>query len=454
MRALQRIVWSEGMMMSPQHFQQQDLYHETLLDERLQGVTPYAWGVSVIKLDERALDAGHVAVRAFAGVLPRGATVRFEDAEAEAPSSRSVEGHFPPQRQVLEVYLAVPVERIGTSGYARNELSRGHARYVIETRSVIDAVSGVEEESVEYARRNVVLLFGDEPREDFESVKVAEIVREASGRMVYSASFTPPSLRVGASSFLLEGVRRMLALCVARQRAVAEERRHRDRAAVEYAADDVTRFLALNALGGAIPWLKHVAETGDLSPFQTYLFLVQLAGQLSAFSTDEDPSQLPLYVHGDPRQTFEPLFAKLTALLRVAVASRVHTIAFEPRADGMHLARLAEDELHKPAVRFVLCVKAALTEQQTYELLPRVSKLASWSDIPQLVHASTSGVPLTAAPRPPREVPMRAGKCYFTLPTDHPGWRAVARERAVAIHLPPPFDPKTTSIELVAIPAE
>ena len=33
MKAPQRVVWSEGMLVSPQHFQQQDLYHEALLDE-------------------------------------------------------------------------------------------------------------------------------------------------------------------------------------------------------------------------------------------------------------------------------------------------------------------------------------------------------------------------------------------------------------------------------------
>ena len=43
MKPLQRIVWSEGMLMSPQHFQQQDAYHEGLLHERVADDTRALW---------------------------------------------------------------------------------------------------------------------------------------------------------------------------------------------------------------------------------------------------------------------------------------------------------------------------------------------------------------------------------------------------------------------------
>lgn len=441
-------------MMSSQHFQQQDLYHEALLDERIGSVAPYAWGAVAIDFDERALDAGQVALRAFTGVLPRGTMVRFESGEPEAPASRAIEGHFPPQMAALDVYLGLPLERVGAVGYARSEASRGRARYIIETRSILDAVSPTEEESVDFARRNLVLLFGDEPREDFESIKLGEIVREGTGRLTFSEPYIAPSLRVLSSKSLMAGLRHVLGMAVARHRAVAEERRHRDASSVEYAADDVTRYLALHALSGIIPVLKHAAETGDMSPYQAYLLLVQLAGQLTSFTTQEDPSLLPSYLHAEPRKTFEPLFAKLSALLRVAVAGRVITIPFEARADGMHLARVQDEQLSKSGVRFVLSVQAALSDQQMHELVPRVAKVASWSEIPRLVTSATSGVALVAAPRPPREIPVRAGRCYFAIGTDHPGFRAILSERAMAVHLPPPFDPKSTVVELLAIPAE
>ena len=35
-----RVVWSEGMLVSPQHLQQADLYHERLLNQRLAAIAP------------------------------------------------------------------------------------------------------------------------------------------------------------------------------------------------------------------------------------------------------------------------------------------------------------------------------------------------------------------------------------------------------------------------------
>src|ERR1700712_993222 len=141
MRPLQRIVWSEGMLMSPQHFQQQDSYHEALLHERLAAVAPFTWGLLELELDARALETGQVAVRGFAGILPGGTALAFRAGESEAPTTRPVEQHhLPAHREVLEVYLALPLMRIGTGNYAQRESERARTRYVVESRSVLDAV--------------------------------------------------------------------------------------------------------------------------------------------------------------------------------------------------------------------------------------------------------------------------------------------------------------------------
>ena len=44
MRAAQKVVWSEGLLMSPQHLQQQDLFHEALLSDRLDAIAPVQLG--------------------------------------------------------------------------------------------------------------------------------------------------------------------------------------------------------------------------------------------------------------------------------------------------------------------------------------------------------------------------------------------------------------------------
>jgi type VI secretion system protein ImpJ len=39
-----KVVWSEGLFLQPQHFQQQDRYFERYVETRCQSLVPYSWG--------------------------------------------------------------------------------------------------------------------------------------------------------------------------------------------------------------------------------------------------------------------------------------------------------------------------------------------------------------------------------------------------------------------------
>src|SRR5687767_6392720 len=190
MKSPQRVVWTEGMLVSPQHLQQADLYHERLLDERLSSLVPFAWGVAKVAIDPGALGAEQVKLATFVGVLPDGLFLAFEGGDSECPPARPIQGHFPPTQQALDVYIGVAKEREGVPSLAADGAGAISAdprtvrtRYRTAARQVSDATGAAEDMMMSYAERNVVLLFGDEPRTDFDTIKIAEIVRETSGRL-------------------------------------------------------------------------------------------------------------------------------------------------------------------------------------------------------------------------------------------------------------------------------
>src|SRR5207344_3108849 len=96
MKPPQRVVWSEGMLVSPQHLQQQDLYHERLLDERIAVLAPYRWGVVAAEIDAGALGTDQLRVTKFVGILPDGLYLGFEGGDPECPPARPIGAHFPP----------------------------------------------------------------------------------------------------------------------------------------------------------------------------------------------------------------------------------------------------------------------------------------------------------------------------------------------------------------------
>jgi len=450
MKPPQRIVWSEGMLMSPHHMQQLDAYHEELLALRLRAALPYDWGVVAVEIDRRALAAGQLRVQSFVGVLPDGLYLAFGADAPESPPSRPIEGHFAPKQPTLEVFLGVPREREGAANYVDGDGAR-RARFTVAKRPVWDAGTGGNERQLPFAQRNVVVLFGDEAREDYETVKIGEVTRDAQGALVLVDSYLPPLLRIGASPFLVDGLKRLLALASAKQRTLSEGRRQREGSSVEFTASDVTRYLLLNAVNTFIPVLSHLVELPDQPPREVYLLLVQFAGSLMSFAADADPTSLPAFTYTDLRATFEQLLDRLTELLGATVKENFIRVALEARQDGLHSGRLDDDRLLK-ATQFVLAVRAKLPEAQTAEQLPKLSKIATWSEINNIVQAASPGVPLTVTHRPPPEIPVHAGLVYFTLTTGDRVWRNILSERTVAVYLPPPFLPNETQIQLLAVP--
>jgi type VI secretion system protein ImpJ len=451
MRAPPRPVWSEGMFMSPQHLQGLDRYHEGLLGTRLGSIAAHTWGSLCVDVDPAALGTGQFRVQRFDGVLPDGTPLSFEENDPQAPAPRSVAEHFPPNARTLEVYLAIPRERDGVATFAE-DASQTRSRYAIASRPIEDATLVGASISVNFAQPNIAILFGDESREDYESMMIAEVIRGASGQLELSQDYIPPCLKISASPYLVSGVRDVLTRMISKQRQLSEGRQERDSTSIEITAPDVTRMLQLLCLAGAIPPLKHLAETAEASPLSAYERLAGLAGQLTTFVPGADPSDLPKFAYTDLRSTFRELFARLDELLGGLAQEQYMVVPLELRGTNLHVAAFHDDRLLR-ACQLFLCVKSQIPEQDVMGQVPRLSKIASSVDIEGLMHATVSGLPLQLTHRPPPQIPIRPGNVYFALvPTNDRYWQSVLTDRTLAIYLPRPFDPSQTQLELLAVP--
>ena len=450
-RRIERVVWTEGMLMCPQHLQQQDLFFEGTLAARIAAVSPHDWGVARLTIDDGELSGGVLKVSEFAGVLSGGLPLSFGKSEPGGPPSRPIDEHFGATATSLEVFLAVPSAREGIPNYQDAVDDSATARYRTMNRPVPDLTIAKTEQIIGFGRPNVSIRFGGESREDFETLKIAEVVRGSGGGFALSNDFIPPALYVSGSRVLAGYVQDLLAAMLAKQRALSDARRQIDAAAVEFTSQDITRFLLLNALNGSIPVIRHIAENKQVSPLATYLALVQLAGQLTSFSSEIDPSSFPAFQYADLRATFGPLLDSINKMLGVLVRDRVIDVPLEPRPDGVWLGQLKEQRLLE-CPRFVLAVETDNPQQDTANRLPTLSKIASWKQIGPIVQGAMPGAKLTATHRPPPEVPVRPKLVYFLVDTTDRHWRQIVTERTVAIYLPPPFNPKNAKVTLMGIP--
>src|ERR1043166_8688082 len=67
-----KVVWSEGMFLQPQHFQQHDRYLERVVAGRAAPLQAYGWGFATLELEPAALAIGKLQIVAATGIFPDG----------------------------------------------------------------------------------------------------------------------------------------------------------------------------------------------------------------------------------------------------------------------------------------------------------------------------------------------------------------------------------------------
>ena len=252
-------------------------------------------------------------------------------------------------------------------------------------------------------------MFGDEARDDYDTMKIAELVRDGTGAILVNEAYIPPALRIDSSPFLMGGVRRLLSLMVTKQRQLAGDRHQRDGSKIEFNAGDVTKFLQLSTINTRDPAPRVRRGERRDQPDAALPGVDPGGGRAGDVLAGRRAMEVPGAVaHRSARH------------IRGAVRPGHGAAAFggggrlphRPAGDEPvgHVGKL-EDERLLTAGFYLLAVRTELPEHQLLQRLPGLCKIASSSQLPQVLRsAATPGVPIQATHRPPPEIPVRAGR--------------------------------------------
>ena len=191
-----KIVWSEGMFLRAQHFQQFDRYVEALVDARTNALCAYGWGVTELDIDRDLLGTGKLALRGARGVLPDGTPFHLPE---QAPLPTPIE----PAESVRNctVYLALPLRSPGRADVALPPHEKAVTRYAATPFEATDAVAGSNGiAQLQVGQLRLRLMLGSEDRSGYAYVGVARIVEVLAGRgIVLDRHYIPPSLVCAAA---------------------------------------------------------------------------------------------------------------------------------------------------------------------------------------------------------------------------------------------------------------
>ncbi len=335
MSKYRKIVWNEGMLLTPHHFQQSDNYHEELLNSRVQALMQYEYGIIDLQVNNEAVANGNFQITNCRAVLPDGLVVNVPDAEA-VPDLRPVANHFGVEAERLGVHLAIPAKKIGEANFqASGAGSNGNLRFLQEGSLVKDETSGTNEQPIAYAKSNLRIIFDDELRDGFTSLKIAELQRTPTGQLKISEEYIPPILKISASLWVANMLRQVVEILITKSGSLGEQRRHSNASLADFTTSEVAVFWLLNTINASIPAMAHYFRSPVLHPEKLYLEMAGLVGKLMTFSIESHPKDIVKYDHDDLYFTFYSLSSQLKDLLETVIPSRCVPIPLEKTRDTL-----------------------------------------------------------------------------------------------------------------------
>ncbi len=404
----EKVIWTEGMLLKPQHFQQQDRYTDAQL--RFSGTTlcHYGWGFTEFAIDEQYLSLGKIVMSQAKGVFPDGTVFDIDNGQGLL----SID--ITPGLTNRTVVLALPVSPEGTSE-TRDEGSLGlSTRYVSHATDIRDSNIGqIREASVLCGRMDMQLLF--EENTDLKGHVIMPIAKmlecKPDKSVLLDKEFTPTFLHLEASAVISGHLREMIGLLSHRGDQLAQ----RVSNAGQTGTAEIADFLLLQCINRVEPMFRHLAQTPHLHPEEFYLQLLGLVGELSSFvEAGKRPRDLPAYEHSSQYKSFASLMEQARYALSMVLEQHAVELPMQKRQYGITVSPIHDRNLLSNA-SFVLVVRADMDQEALRSSLPKQLKISSVERIRDLVNLHLPGVKIRALPVAPRQIPFHAGKSYFKL---------------------------------------
>lgn len=467
------VYWSQGLFLTPQHFQQQDLHFDTRLRQAAAAASPHLWGVRRLRVRDEGLRAGVFEILDAEIVTRDGHVVRCGAESADgnavlAPQAfdRLISGDW----RRMGVYLMLP-RGVSTGSNIVDDgdeaASRRH-RLVEQQRTDVyepDAHEPADVGFVEFAPR---LLFDADAsfaaqRAAGDCVQIAELVPADKGARL-SPAYVPPSPRIDATPFVPGLLKDLRDLTLDRAEDFARLKRQRGIRGTADTLHDVMRTLIHLTLNRQIAQLRTASQRAHLHPEDAYAMLCAMVAELSTFSeeftvlgapteggTDE---ALPAYDHERIHFCLSEADKRIRGMLDRLSVGTDRIITFDFDGEYFH-AELPDAFLEGKAAQFFLMIESPVQGEALDKILMATGKLGSRTAMTRLRSLALFGQKLGWRPVPPEELPQRSSRfSYFQVDKSDPHWNGILEENTMLLFPGNQLDPAEMKVMIVKTSSE
>jgi type VI secretion system protein ImpJ len=428
-----KVLWGEGFFLRPQHFQQQDQYHETRLRHTAHALHPYLWGVRGLKWDWEALKGNRLRADALSAIFRDGEVVDAPDSDALPPAVDLAA--LPAALQEVTYYAALPALNPGGGNVTGVQQQDSTMRFSQFERNTVDLYTKAKTQQIIYLKSALRLVSDQEPLGACDCFPVIRLRRTVAGGFEPDPAFIPPGLSVGGTPQLKGQLDKLMDALQAKVHALQGHMREHSSNIIEFRSGDVSSFWLLHTVSTAAAALSHYVHNPELHPERLFEALLGLAGALMTYSKNFTLRDLPAYQHDNAGACFGRLDSIIRELLDTVISTKYFAVALQEIKPSYYLGKLDSGKIDQASTLY-LAVSAALPALELVELVPLRIKVGSPDDVEKCVMSALPGVKLSHAPRVPAAVPVRPDTYYFALDNKGMLYEQMLKAQSISVYVP------------------
>ncbi len=437
MSKARKVLWREGLFLTPQHFQALDGRVEWLSQFNTKCLSQYFWGLYSLDIDLESVSNWQFTVKSVQAIMRDGSVIDCPDIDG-LPPARSFEDLLTPDKQSLAVYLALPREDEGRPAVKLAEDGPGERiRYERVIQEVTDYVTGSKPREIEFVMKRPEIRFQGEQSDAFDILPIAQLQLVGSGRPSLAAGFLPPCLALSASPLWMDTVRSMFGRVNALASDLCAKLTYGSDRRLNLTIPDIPDYLQARELATIVPILQQYYEDPLAHPFSVYQTLTALLARLGVVFGFSDPNcadNFMPYDHESPSKGLASLVQNLEEMFNLIRMAPQDSIPTEPMPgrEGMWISDLSGIQL-TGTEEFYVWARAEMEDDEFMQDFSQKFRVASPEQIDQLITFALPGVPLSKVINPP--VMLRAPQKghYFLIDTRHEMWRKVLDSRKLVL---------------------
>ncbi len=316
-----KVLWQEGLLLSPQHLQLFSLQSDSASHQKASASNPFYWGMSALEIDLAALPTGMLTVIHAEGHFESGQGFEWDESLAGGLTlSLALSPEFDRAgTDDLDIYIKKP--KGGRLITADDEASFRLA----SSGPLADQVTNAVPTSVDIGEPNLSLSAGERPSSAYDSLFIGKVLKVND--VFTLAEDLPASVYIPKDGALYQKIGKLL-----------DQLRHKASYLVRgldgFAASDDSRLeiletrLRLGALLSAITEFNICLAISPMHTVRVFETLARVYTSLSALIIGGLPLGLPNYDHRAPSAALFGLVDKITSVV-AAIATAYKFIPFE-----------------------------------------------------------------------------------------------------------------------------